>query len=282
MEFEIWNLKSNSPQVGNTNQVRPELLVPANRTICDALNNTYIRDSASGRVRKVCRQSRKATSFASKSSGGSWRNSASNSRELDVSFGKWFKLCFQSVSHHFVQFYRGERLLLWRAFVAPIGRFKWGVKHTRKLILSSNHLTLPEKSKAKSRRKVLYFRAAFSQTINSSTNAETRKFFAGFAVVRVNRANQTRIERTGDVTNFDRIRRIGNRTTDKSRFNRTEIIIAVTRTDIPSRRRNDLIILDFAAFNFNPMTQRAANRFGCAPTACRLFRSVSHTTNHLI
>src|ERR1700760_3716107 len=100
-----------------------------------------------------------------------------------------------------------------------------------------------------------------------SGGSETCELFTALRVMRMNGADETRIVRAADMADFDRIARIGDRCTDQCLFDRPAVAGAGARPHVPGRRRDDLIVLDLAAFDLDPMAERAARRFGRTPAA---------------
>ena len=85
--------------------------------------------------------------------------------------------------------------------------------------------------------------------------------------MRVDGADKTGVERARDMPDLDRVARIGNRDPDERLLDRAADPRAVTRTDIPGGRGDDLVVLDLAAFDIDPVAERAARRLGRAPAA---------------
>src|ERR1700722_4942671 len=85
--------------------------------------------------------------------------------------------------------------------------------------------------------------------------------------MRMDGADKTRIEGACDMTDFDRIARVGHRNADQRLLDRPANARAVSGADIPGGRRDDLVVLDLAAFDIDPMAERTARRFGRAPAA---------------
>mmetsp|Transcript_18206 Transcript_18206/g.43601 ORF Transcript_18206/g.43601 Transcript_18206/m.43601 type:complete len:319 (-) Transcript_18206:2331-3287(-) len=100
-----------------------------------------------------------------------------------------------------------------------------------------------------------------------SGGSEASQFLAGLGVVGMHRADEARVKRACDVPDLDRIRRIGNRRADQRLLDRPELVLAVTRTDVPGRGGNDLVVLDLAVLDFDPVAQRTTDRLGSPPTA---------------
>jgi len=55
------------------------------------------------------------------------------------------------------------------------------------------------------------------------------------------------------MADLDRIAGIGDRRTDQGLFDRAAMLRAVARPDVPGRRRDDLVVLDLAVLDFDPM-----------------------------
>src|ERR1700733_14328348 len=114
-------------------------------------------------------------------------------------------------------------------------------------------------------------RLSTSKAFGPLANPEPRQLLAALGVVRVNRANQAGIERSGNMAHFDWIGRIGDRCPHQRLFDGAANTLRIARSDIPRRRCDDLVILYFTVLHFDPMAQGTANRLGGAPAAAVAF-----------
>src|SRR5262245_11835812 len=89
--------------------------------------------------------------------------------------------------------------------------------------------------------------------------------------MRVHCADEAGIVGAADMTDIDGIGRIRNRRADQRLLDRAAISGDAPRPDIPCRRGDDLIVLDLAALDLDPMAERAANSFRRAPAAAVFF-----------
>src|SRR5215469_5630193 len=69
------------------------------------------------------------------------------------------------------------------------------------------------------------------------------------------------------MADLDWIMGICDRRTNKSFLHRAPSAVRRARPDVPGCRRDDLIVLDLACLDFDPMAERAANRLGRSPAA---------------
>lgn len=76
--------------------------------------------------------------------------------------------------------------------------------------------------------------------------------------MRVDRADQTGIEAAGHVTDFHRIGHVSNGRADNGLFHGAVDRLAIPRTDVPGSRGYDLIVLDLAVLDDDPVRQRTA------------------------
>ncbi len=91
------------------------------------------------------------------------------------------------------------------------------------------------------------------------TDLESRQLAAGFSIVGVYSANQTRIKRPGQDPHLHRVGRFGDRGADKRLFHRTVDALGILRANIPSGRRDDLVVLNLSVFDYDPIGQRSAS-----------------------
>jgi hypothetical protein len=66
-------------------------------------------------------------------------------------------------------------------------------------------------------------------------------------------ANQTRIVGTANMPNFDRIMRVSDGRPDQRFLHWAADAVTRPGSDIPGRRRDDLVVLDLAALYLDPM-----------------------------
>ena len=66
---------------------------------------------------------------------------------------------------------------------------------------------------------------------------------------------------------FHRIVHVPDGRADQGLFHRAPNAVGRPRSDVPGGRRNDLVILDLAVLDLDPVAKRAANRLGGAPAA---------------
>ena len=100
----------------------------------------------------------------------------------------------------------------------------------------------------------------------SSGGSEPGQLLSGLRVMGVNGAYQTGIVGAADVPHLDRIMDILNRRADQGLLHRAANAVGRSRSDIPRRRRDDLIVLDLAVLDLDPMTERPADRLRSPPT----------------
>src|SRR5208337_2976994 len=98
-----------------------------------------------------------------------------------------------------------------------------------------------------------------------SSGSESSEFFAGVCVMRMNGANETRIVGAADVANLYGVAGVFDRRANQRLFDRPAFSVRRARPDIPRRGRDDLIVLDLAALNLDPVAQRPARRLRRAP-----------------
>ena len=100
------------------------------------------------------------------------------------------------------------------------------------------------------------------ERLRTFADTEAREFFASLAIVCVHGAYETRIERTGNVTHFYGVLWVGDMCTDEGFLHRTVDLAIVTRANVPGGGSHDLVILNAAVLENNPVGERTARGLG--------------------
>src|SRR5579863_9971406 len=80
-------------------------------------------------------------------------------------------------------------------------------------------------------------------------------------IVQVHGAGKARVKGVDRPENLDRLIELGNRCSNQRRFKRRVLLFGVARRAVPSGRNHQLIVLDLAVLDLDPVSKRAARGF---------------------